>query len=282
MGMFDGLAGPTPTTTTQTNSNVGWLQPYWQKWLSNVSNITPSAMPVYGGPTVAPMNNAQNTAIDMMGQFATNGTPAGNAANGAITNIASGTTNPYEGQNPALQSMIDQSNADIAKAYSVGTAAQTDSAAARNGAYGGTGYQEQTGLNQQALGHALAENTSGLQYQNYLNSGNLYNQDRNAQLQASQLGLASQGVDQNAINGLFGLGSAQQGNTQSVLGSMQNYFNQQTQAPFAASSILGNALSQASGAPATTTSSTQQGAPGIGTDIIGVLSALFGPSLFGG
>ena len=248
-GLFD-IPG---VTTTQTNQNVDWLRPYWSTWLNNLSNITPSSMPVYGGPQVAPLNQSQNTAIDMSNQLAMNGTPAYNAATSAIQNQAGGTTNPYEGVDPYTQSVINNTNLDMTQAYQRGTAAQTDAAMARQGAYGGSAYNELTGANNKAFAQAVGSTDSGLLNQNYYNNAALWNQDQQRQLQASGLGLASQGTDLQAINNLASMGSMQQGNTQADMGAMQNYFNQSTMAPFVSSQILGSGLSQAGGAPATVT-----------------------------
>jgi hypothetical protein len=284
MGFFD-FFSTDGETQTQTNSADAFSQPYWQQYLSGLNNtlgnnpITP-----YGGPTVAPWNQSQNTAANMQYQFATNGTPTGNAANAAIQNQTQGAMNPYAtqqnqyqgqtnayaGDNPYLQNVINSSNADIAKAYAEGIGAQTDAAFNQAGAYGGSAYQGQVANNQDMLAKNLAANTSNLRYNNYLNSGQLAGQDlsrnaglaenylnrttgaydstQNRTLGAAQLGLASQGVDQAAINGLFNMGTAQQGNTQDVLNSMNNYYTQSQLAPFTGYDLMGNALSRYSAA----------------------------------
>ena len=241
-----------------TSTSTNWLQQQWQQYLTGLQNVLPpngGPMPVYGGPTVAPLNQYQTTAGDMMNQLATNGTPAGNAANNAIVNQANGTTNPYMGNGPQFQGLLNGVNQNMTDAYQRGTAAQTDASMARQGAYGGSGYNELTAANNKALGQAIGNTDANLYYQNYQNSGNLYNQDQNRQLQAAGLGLASQGVDQNAINGLNNIGNQQQGNTQNVLDAMQNYFGNSQQANLIPSDIMGNALSRASGASTTTTQS---------------------------
>lgn len=276
MGLFDSSG----TTTTSTNSNVNFLQPYWQSWLQNLSNITPQSMPVYQGPTVAPLNQNQNTAIDMSQQLATNGTPTYNAATSAIQQQAGGVANPYMGNGPEFQNLVNGVNQNMTDAYRTGTAAQTDAAMARQGAYGGSGYNQLTAQNNKALASAIGNTDAGLAYQNYQNSGNLFNQDQNRQLQASQLGLASQGTDLNAINNLAGMGGLQQGQTQNVQDAMQNYFNQNVQAPFASSSILGNGLSQAGGAPASTSTTTGAGQGSTLANLLGLFGLGYG--IFGG
>ena len=312
MGFFDIFSTDGPTQT-QTNSADAFSTPYWQQYLSGL-NTTLGNNPItpYSGPTVAPWNAYQNTAGNMMYQFATNGTPTGNAANTAIqtqaqgnmnpyatgTNPYQGQTNPYAGDNPYLQNVIDSSNADIAKAYAQGIGAQTDAAFNQAGAYGGSAYQNQVANNQDMLAKNLAANTSNLRYNNYLNSGQLAGTDlaRNAgladsylnrttgaydtaqgrSLNAAQLGLASQGVDQNAIQGLYGMGAAQQGNTQDVLNAMQNYYTQSQLAPFTGYDLMGNALSRYSAA------NSLQTMQGDGTSGITNFLGLAGTGISGG
>jgi hypothetical protein len=284
-----------PTTNTSTSTATGFAQPYWNSYLSNMSQLTANPMPVYGGPTVAPQNQMQQTANSMGYDLATGGSPAGNAANAQIVNQASTggganpyatTANPYMGNNPYLQQMIGSSNADITNAYTNAIAPQTDAANIRSGAYGGSGYQEQTGQNQLQLARALAQNTSNLQGQNYYNSGQLaenslnratnafQNQQQNA-LQGSALGLQSQGMDWNAINGLNALGTQQQSNTQNDLGAQQQYFGNTVQAPFLSQNLMGNAISQATGGTGTTTQQLGLGQSYIPFGIAGGLASIF-------
>ena len=256
---MSGLFGSsTSQVNTGTNSNVDWLQPYWQQWLQQGLGAIPSSMPVYGGPRVAPMNLYQNTGADMMGQVATNGTPAGNAANSAISSIADGSqANPYIGlNNPALQSVIQNSNNNIADAFARGTGAQTRAAFGSAGGFGGSAYQEQQAANDKTLAQQLAANTDNLNYGAYLDSANTFANDRAAQLSAAGLGLGSQMDDAALAQGLFGIGGAYQGNTQANMDALQSQFNEQTMAPITALQLQGSMLGQASGAPASNTSTS--------------------------
>ena len=288
---------------TSTSTSTSWTQPMWNSYFSGLSGLLGqkqdgsfNPLPTYGGPTVAPFTQAQNTALDMGLQYATNGTPAGNAANAAIVNQAQGVanpyasqTNPYAGNNPYLQNMLDASNADIVKNFQLGTAAQRDAAMARGGAYGGSAYNEMTGLDAQGLAKALAQNESNVRGQNYYNSANLaqqgiqnqigaFDNTQNRSLQAASLGLGSQGVDQSAINNLFNLGQQQQGYTQNILNGMQNQFSNQVQSNFLPYDIYGNALSRAQGNQVTTTNSV----PGSSGWAHALGAILAGVGLFGG
>ncbi len=334
------MADPLVSTTTSSGQSgpVDWMNGNWQNYINRVNGMTGQPLPVYGGPTVAPLNPYQNTAGDMSYQFATNGSAAGNAAANTATNFAQtgggfnpyagmqnpyaglvnpmyGQTNPYAGDNPYLQQQIDASNADITKAYSQGTAAQTDAAFNQAGAYGGSAYQGQVANNQDMLGKTLAANTNNYRYNNYLNSGQLANSDlsRNAglaqfdqglnaqlgensinrlnsayntqnqnMLAGGQLGLQTEPLDMAAINQLSQQGGIQQGNTQNNLNAMQNYFNQSTMAPYASLDILRNAYGAVPGQSTSGTSTTTQNAGQLSpwANIIGGLGV--GASLFPG
>lgn len=332
MGFFD----TPPQTSTSTSGPAAWTQPYWDSYLQGTQNaINNTNFSPYGGPTVAPQTQSQNTAGDMMYNLATGGSPAGNMANAAITaqasgaivnpyatlqnpwegqqNSVAGQTNPYAGDNPYLQQQIDATAGDMAKYYSQGIAAQTDGAFNQAGAFGGSAYQNQVNNNQDTFAKNLGSTIGGLRYNNYLNSGQLAQNDlaRNAsisgqdlarnsglagdtlnratgafqnqsqnQLQAAQLGLQSQGVDLNAINNLYNMGSAQQGYTQNVLNGAQNQYSQQQQAPFVPLDIMGNSLSRIPGGTTTSSVGGTQGSPAL--NAIGLIGSLYGTGIIPG
>src|SRR5512135_151481 len=254
-----------PTTSSTQNS---WLEPQWSQWINNMGVMTGSnPIQPYGGPTVAPWNPMQQTAADMAYNQATGGSPALNAANGAIANTAQGgivnpyavTPNPYMGVNPYTQQVIDSTNSNMADAYAKGTAAQTAGAFNQAGAYGGSAYQDTQAQNNKAFAQALGQTDSGLLNQNYYanagmaqntlnNAANAFQQGQQNQLGAASLGLQSQYGDINAINNLYNMGANQQGYTQNVLNGMQNYYGQAQMAPWTTQQLYGNALSQANGA----------------------------------
>jgi len=267
-GFFGDLFNGQGPTTTTTSSAGDFATPYWQQYLSGL-NQTLGANPItpYGGPTVAPQNQMQQTANDMGYNLATGGSPAGNMANAAIIGQASGalnnpyatTLNPYLGTDPYTQQVINSTNSNMADAYQKGTAAQTAGAFNQAGAYGGSAYQDTMAQNNKAFANALGTTDSNLLNQNYYNNAQLAEDQLNRstgalqntygnQLQAANLGLQSQYADWNAINGLNSLGTAQQGNTQNVLGAMQNYYTQQQQAPYLGYDLMGNALTNYSNA----------------------------------
>src|SRR5690242_2865053 len=307
MGLFDIFSTPGPTTT-QTQSADSFATPYWQQYLQGVGNLAGNTnFSPYAGPTVAPQNFMQNTANDMMYNLATGGSPAGNMANSAIVAQASGanlanpyatTLNPYMGSDPYTQQVINSTNDNMAQAYQTGTAAQNDAMFNQANAFGGSAYQNQTALNNKAFANAVGNVDSNLLNQNYYNNANLaenainrgtqsYQNALQQQLQAANSGLASQGVDMNAINGLYGLGQQQQQYGQNVLNAGANYYTQNQMAPFMPYDLFGTALTNYSNANHVT---TNQGPASSGiANLVGGVGAgytLFGPGglfpIFGG
>jgi hypothetical protein len=325
MGLFD---GPTTTqTSTGTSGPSAMTQPYWDQYLKQMGQLTANGtVPVYGGQRVADMNGAQNTALDMGYNLATGGSPAQNMANAQITAQASGAitnpyattqnpwegqqnsfmgqTNPYAGDNPYLHQMASGVANDMASAYATGTAAQTDAAFNQGGAYGGSAYQNQTGINNKAFAGQLGNTLSNIYGQNYYNSGQLaqndlnrnanisgqdlarnsgladntlnrattafQNQQQNA-LQAAGLGLQSGQMDWNAINNLNALGTQRQQNAQNVLNGNMDWWNQTAMGPYANLDIQGNALGRV---PGMTTSSSGTSSGGGASPIANGIGAI--------
>lgn len=261
----------TSTVNTQTQTQ-GWLQPYWQQYVKNMQGLTSSPVPVYNGPQVAPWNPGQSTALGLAYNQATQGTPAWNAAQSQIVNQAGNMPvnpyatqlNPYMGVDPYTQSVINNTNQNMTQAYQNGTAAQTDAAMAQQGAYGGSGYNELTALNNKAFGQALGSTDSQLLNQNYYNNAQLaqqaiqnatqgfQNQQQNA-LQGAGLGLQSMYGNIYGINNLANLSGGLNNYQQNVLNSGLNYFGQNVSAPFTTQQLYGNALAMPGGGVSTTT-----------------------------
>jgi len=145
-------------SSVSTQSNAPWegLQPYLQDlmWRSQGASNNQS-------PLTAQSQN-------MIANRATAGSPLTGASSDALLKTIQGdyldpTTNPVWGP----------MSGRIADAYSTGTAAQTDAAFNRAGAYGvgNSAYEETVGRNQQSLGDSLS-----------LLAGNIYNQERGKQM----------------------------------------------------------------------------------------------------
>lgn len=277
-------------TTVTTQDPWGFLLPYMTQYMGGITSALQNNPPQpYGGPTVAPWSQNQLTAADMMRTFAMQGTPAYNASTGAIGSMAGGSANPYATgtnayqplDNPYLEQMVGSSNADITRNWTQGMAAPLRSSLAAEGAYGGSGYGQLMSQAGGDLAKQLAANEANLRGGAYNLSAQLaenqlnratgaYDTEQARRLSAAGLGLQSQGTDLAAIQGLYGMGAQQQGQSQGVLDAMKQYWQGTQNAPYAASDILGNAISRMMGGGGTTTQTVN----GPGTSPLAYLSVL--------
>jgi hypothetical protein len=184
-----------------------------------------------------------------------------NQLNGPTVNAVA---NKYAGDNPYLQSVIDSSNADITNNFARGTAAQTDAAAARSGAFGGSAHSEMTQANAKTLADSLGSNTSNIRMQNYNNSAGLEESYLGRSQAAQEAGLQRQaqalGLNQNQMQMLSGLWGQVMGagdlqrqvQTENIAASKELH-NANVQAPINALDLYGSILQRASGQGGTNT-----------------------------
>jgi hypothetical protein len=127
-------------------------------------------------------------------------------------NTYKGDTNPYGGFSPEYQAFKQNALNDTVGAYQRGTAAQTDSAFNRAGAFHGGGHDAQIAANEDALARNLARQSSEMDFGQWDRSSGLYNTDigRNATLEGQDLNRTSDarlqdyarnsGIAENALN----------------------------------------------------------------------------------
>lgn len=230
----------------------------------------------FPGSTVASQSPATQAAIQALinQSLGPQSTNLNNATNNQITDTLNGAyLNPQS--NPGFQ----QALTDTQKAYSTGTAAQTDAAFNNAGGYGGSAYQE----TKQNQNKAFADSLNSL-------AGNLYSQGRSNQLQAAALAPQTSALGYSNIDQLGSAGQMQDSYNQSQLNDMINRFNFNQQAPINALQNY-EGLVTGSGASGGTSTSSQPyfsngAAGGIGSALSGALggAALFNafPATLGG
>lgn len=216
LGAAGGSAKPAGSTTTTSSTELpSWQLPYVQAGLKDAAQI-------YAGMPKGQVDPLTQKAYDytqavIRGDFL-DSNPS-DATYRAMTNYE----NPNEALlrptaegaylkgNPYLDEIWKGNSARITDAYSRGTAAQTDAAFSRAGAYGGTGYQEQVRNNQRALGDSLALGSANLYGANY-------DAERTRQLGAANSLLASsnatQGIRATGAGGLTANYNAERGRQQ--------------------------------------------------------------------
>lgn len=293
--------GGNTTTTQKFEAPDFTIQPF-KDYLNNVIQQAPGvASAVYQGQTVAPQSVESQVAGNMASSLAQYGSPLTATAYGQLQNTAAGNNinpyatmgNAYAGDNPYLQSVIDKTNNDITNQFRAGTAAQTDSQAALQGAYGGSSWMQQQQANAKNLADSLANNENNLRMQNYNQSAQLaenqlnratqgYQQDQANALNAAMASPSMEAGDLAAINAMNQYGNQNQTNLQNQLTAAQGQFNQQNQAPMTAQDLIANALRIASGSGGSSSSSILNGSSGLQTGLgLGSLG-LAGLSMFGG
>jgi hypothetical protein len=183
------------------------------------------------------LNELQNMGLQMTQTRALQGSPLMNASQQQLKSTVQGdyldpSTNPAWA--PMSQAITD--------AYSKGTAAQTDAAFARSGAFGGSAYRDQTGTNQKALGDSLS-----------LAAGNLYNTERLNQLRATQQAPEMATADYQNAQALLGVGDVYRENTQDQLNQQYQQWLQAQQWPYQNLDVLANGIRTSMGGGGTNT-----------------------------
>lgn len=215
-----------PTYTTNDKSPGSW-----QNYVNTGAILAGTPYQQSGLPTVAPINDYQNTAGQLAYDMALYGTPMGNAANGAFTNAANGNyANPYaqnvmgiasgQAYNPALQgyaqiaagsnnpymsdeytnNLIQRQADTMAQGYANGTASQDAAAAAMAGAFGGSGDAQLREMHNASLAKQIGDMSA----------------QTLAQQQQFKAGQYQQGI-QNQLAGLGGYANAYQGDVNNQL-----------------------------------------------------------------
>ena len=217
----------TTNTTVSTNDPPAWSVPYFQQALSQASNLASQPYVGYGGPTVAGFTQDQENAFNMnRAQAAQNGKTLANATNYVNGVINGDYANPYAGENPYLQSMIDAANKDITRNYSDVTLPSQLAQFNAGGAYGGSAMQQALTSGQRTLADQLSDTTTQLRSEDYNRQAQLYNQDQQFRLSAlGQLG-ALQQYGYNDANQLARQGALQQALNQQAINDDREQFNE--------------------------------------------------------
>jgi hypothetical protein len=265
----------------------------WADYINNATAITQTPYQPYYGMQIAPINNTQVQGMQYMANLAGNNAPdyatarANNqlTAAGAFENPFSSIqtqngVNPYMGFSPDYGAFKQQSMDDVVRAYQTGTAAQTDSAFNRAGAFHGGGHDAQIAANEYGLGKNLQNMSSNMDFQQWQNSAGLgenalnrglqaqtgdlnrasqyWDTERQRQVGALPAAIAAQQADMQRAQGLIGVGDAQRQYQQDMLNQQYNNFNQWQQFPFQMLDAYGAALSRGSGNYGTNTAQSQQ------------------------
>lgn len=241
------------TTSTQKTEPWEGQQPFYKEIFGQAQDLytggelTPEA---YQGQTIAPQSDYTTQSREAIANKALAGSPVTNNAQTLASDTLSGKYLDIT-KNPALAPGLKS----ISDAYSKGTAAQTDAAAARSGAYGGSAYKELVGDNSQRFSDSLNSF-----------AGNIYNQERGLQNNALAMSPSINAAGYSDLDRLGGVGASEDAFQQNLINADIEKFNIEDQGPYSAlqrySGLIGGNLGGT-----TTATSPYFGSNGVGTGL---------------
>lgn len=200
-------AGGDQTQTTQSAPFPEWLG-QWQNFNSFANQV--ANRPYQSN--VAPFTQDQYGAMDQIRNQAGGGAEQQAGSQALRSFLGGGNQNPYMGQNPYLQNMINNTADQVQNR--MGTAAFS------SGSFGNAGVG-------QATAKALADSTNALQYANYQNSANLAESGLNRQASMIPQALQYQQQGLGNASALLQSGAMQQQQGQRSLSDYLGYPAQQ-------------------------------------------------------
>ena len=201
----------------------------------------------FAGQRVAQRNPWQTTAGELTVDRALYSDPQTMAARGALQGISQGNAaNPYA-NDAYLDSVIGATAKDMSQAHADGTAAQTDSAAAMGGAFGGSLHSLKQSQDAGELAKRVGQMSNSARSADLGRKGQLWQQDVGNVMQAASASPEFSRLDQESYDAMAKYGGAEQNYQQSLLtGRVDEWQRQRDYAPQQADWLL-SALSRASG-----------------------------------
>lgn len=203
-GITGGLFGDKNQTSTSSGKSdvIGWAKPYYTDILKRQSDLSKRGFQAFDGNRFA-------------------GPLSGNS-------LFAGAANMYRQsmENPLDNPMYTAMSGRLASDFARGTAAQTDAAAARSGAFGSSGWASAQADNARALGDSLASLQGQMYGQGLQSAGqaaNMAQMEQDDQQQRLdfeyQQWMEKQGWDQNQINNFTNVLQSLLGNRGTQTGS---------------------------------------------------------------
>lgn len=240
------------TTTVQKADPWSGAQPYLkdvmgqaQNWYNNAQDNS-----YYPGSTVVPFSDATNQGLNSIMSRAQNGSPLIGAAQNELQKTINGGYLDVT-QDPAYQTMMDSVTNQVNSQF---------------GAAGRTG----SGANAEALAKGITQGGS-----------NLYDQERQRQIQSMLFAPTMANQDYYDANQMLGVGQAQENQAQQYINDAQNRYNYNQNLPLQNLQAYSSIINGYGGLGSSGTSTQTQSAPQSNT--LGTLAGLgiMGAGLFG-
>ena len=271
------------------------MAPRWGNTLNHAEQLSWNGYTPFTGQRYAGVTGDQAEAGDYtrnMARMSSNPLGATNAARGQIEDTLWGhylanpwnAPNPYSGDNPHFNSMLQQGQEEITDAYQKGTAADTTRMMNLSGAFGGSAHQNAVANNQAALAKQLGQYTTGMQNEHYNRSAGLeesalnrgsqnFSDERNRMMGAVGQGQNEQGLAYQRIGALQDFGGFMQGQDQQQRDFGYNQFQESLNWPYKQFDFLTNLYGRAQGGLAPNQTMYQSGGNGVAQGLGGLLAA---------
>lgn len=251
-----------------------WMQPYQTNLFEKAQNIGNQAYTPFGQSTQVEANPMQQNAWQSTYNRGMQGAPEVSAARDQMTNTINGggfQANPYLQQsNPYLQSTIDSTLGDMTRNYNNTTKANTESSMAASGSFGNSGLQQLQSEQQRNLMQEQGRTAANMRFGDYQQQAQLYDNERNRQMQATANAPAFSQVDYTDLNAMQQAGNSMQGQNQAERTANYNQYLDAREFPF---KTLGAQSSVMGGGGVGSANYQQQPVANTGANILGGASA---------
>lgn len=228
-----------------------WTQPYQKSFFDNAQRIGQSAYTPFGQSTQVGANPMQQQSWQNTFNRGMQGAPEVSAARTQMTDTINGggfASNPYlSGSNPYLQSTIDSTLGDITKNYNQSVKPAMSTAQARSGSFGNSGLQQIQAGQEQTLAQELGRASSNLRFGDYQQRAQMYGQERDRQMQATQNAPNFANVDYTDLQAMQQAGNAQQNQSQLERTADYGQYTDAREWPFKTQSAWGSAMGNGGG-----------------------------------
>lgn len=254
---------------------------YMQNLATNAQNVGSLAYNPFGQSTVVEANPWQQQSWQNTFNRGMQGAQEVSDARTQLTNTINGggfQSNPFLQQsNPYLQSSIDSALGDITRNYNLAVKPQTEAAMVNSGSFGNSGIQQMQQEQQRQLADSMGKTASNMRFADYQQQANMYENERNRQMQAVNSAPTFANVDYTDLQAMQQAGNALQQQQQSERTGAYNQYLDAREWPF---KTLG-AQAGAMGTGSVGSASYQQQQSNTGANLLGgaLAGAQIGSSL---
>jgi len=250
-----------------------WQQPYQQNYLDRAQTLGGAQYTPFGQSTTAAANPWQQSSWERTYNRGMQGAPEVSAARGQLTNTIQGggfSSNPYlQGENPYLQQTIDSTLGDITRNYNQTVRPAMGTANVRSGSFGNSGLAETQANQERNLASELGRASSNLRYGDYTQRAQMYGQERDRQMQATQNAPSFANVDYTDLQAMLTAGNSAQNQQQNEITSNFNQYLDARSWPFQTLAAQSQAMGTGGGVNNATYGQSNKGANALGGALAG-------------